>query len=228
MKPNAPLEIRGELKPIRSSLPGCDVCELMPNAARVMDKVTVIRSVTHKYPIHGVAYATTGVPEIDVAMELSPRDGRHYPFIGSVISYLEKQKQARKPIPDNIALPWPFSSRRTGEVQRAGPYAAFLGQRYHPHFTDFQGEATAEITKTLTTTTKVFKEPYVGIRSDSRFTLGDASTLPAEITVRSIRSKEIASESVRAARKDPRSHPDRRYRSAPGDGLLDDWSQSNP
>src|SRR5437588_3367153 len=70
MKPDAPVEIRGELKPIRSSLRGCDVCELMPHAARVMDRVTVVRSVNHKYPIHGVAYATTGIPEIDVAMEL--------------------------------------------------------------------------------------------------------------------------------------------------------------
>src|SRR5215813_8876215 len=30
-KPDAPLEIRGELGGIRSSLPGCDVCELLPN-----------------------------------------------------------------------------------------------------------------------------------------------------------------------------------------------------
>jgi len=42
---------------------------LLPHAARVMDKVTVIRSVTHPYPIHGVAFATTGVPTIDVPME---------------------------------------------------------------------------------------------------------------------------------------------------------------
>src|SRR5687767_6028807 len=44
MKPDAPAEIRGELKPIRSSLPGGDVCELLPNIAKIMDKVTVIRS----------------------------------------------------------------------------------------------------------------------------------------------------------------------------------------
>src|SRR5262245_35210061 len=31
MKPDAPAEIRGELRPIRSTLPGCDVCELLPN-----------------------------------------------------------------------------------------------------------------------------------------------------------------------------------------------------
>src|ERR1700730_6985574 len=38
MKPDAPVEIRGELKPIRSALPGCDLCELLPNMARVMDR----------------------------------------------------------------------------------------------------------------------------------------------------------------------------------------------
>src|SRR5437870_5410126 len=66
MKPNAPVEIRGEFKPIRSTLPGGDVCELLPNTAKIMDKVTVIRSVTHPYPIHGVAYALTGTPTIDI------------------------------------------------------------------------------------------------------------------------------------------------------------------
>jgi Protein of unknown function (DUF1501) len=182
MKPDAPVEIRGDLKPIRSSLPGCDVCELLPHAARVMDRVTVLRSVTHKYPIHGVAYATTGIPEIDVAMELSPHDGRHWPFIGSVIAYLEEQKAKRGAIPDNIALPWPFSSRRVGEVPRAGPYPAFLGGAYHPHFTDFVGEATREITKTLTDKKETFKEPYVGIRPDARFTLGDSAAV-ADLTV---------------------------------------------
>src|SRR3954471_3527681 len=55
MKPDAPLEIRGELGPIRSTLPGCDVCELFPHMSRVMDRVTVVRSMTHPYPIHGVA-----------------------------------------------------------------------------------------------------------------------------------------------------------------------------
>src|SRR5262249_11030449 len=84
MKPAAPVEIRGELKAIRSSLPGLDVCELLPNLAKVMDRVTVVRSVTHPYPIHGVAYAATGAPQTDIPMELNPRDGRHWPFIASV------------------------------------------------------------------------------------------------------------------------------------------------
>lgn len=175
MKPDAPEEVRGELRPIKSTLPGCDVCELLPHTARVMHNVTVVRSLTHKYPIHGVAYATTSIPEIDVAMELSPRDGRHWPFIGSVVSHLERRKDAaaaRKPVPDNVALPWPFSSQRTGEVQRAGPYAAFLGSAYNPHYTTFRGKATAKITKTLAGATQEFDEPYVGISPDSYFSLG--------------------------------------------------------
>jgi hypothetical protein len=175
MKPDAPEEIRGEFKPIKSTLPGCDVCELLPHTSRVMDKVTVVRSMTHKYPIHGVAYATTSVPEIDVAMELSPHDGRHWPFIGSVVAHLEQRfnpASTRKPVPDNIALPFPFSSQRTGEVHRAGPYPAFLGRQFHPHFTTFQGLATAKITKTLNPSTKEFDEPYVGIASDAYFALG--------------------------------------------------------
>src|SRR5262249_26150061 len=143
MKPDAPSGIRGELKPIRSSLPGLDVCELLPNAAKVMDKVTVLRSVTHPYPIHGVAFAATGVPTIDIPMELNPHDGRHWPFMGWCVAKAEQARGgARREVPTNIALPWPFSSRRVGEVARAGPYAAFLGGAYNPIWTTFKGEAT--------------------------------------------------------------------------------------
>lgn len=200
LKPDAPVEIRGELKPIRSTLSGCDVCELMPHAARVMDRVTVVRSVTHKYPIHGVAYATTSVPEIDVAMELSPHDGRHWPFIGSVVAYLEALNGKQKVVPDNIAMPWPFSSRRSGEVPRAGPYPAFLGGVYSPHFTEFVGEATGEITKTLAGQVEKFKEPYVGVRPDARFTLGDVRNIP-DLTIDRLNTRRSLQEQFDAARR---------------------------
>ena len=131
MKPNAPVEIRGEFGGIPSTLPGCDVCELLPNLAKVMDRTCVIRSMTHPYPIHGVAFALTGVPSIDVAMELSPHDPKHWPFFGSVVDYVDAQRATaagESPIPSsiprNLALPYRFSSRRIGEVPRAGPYGA--------------------------------------------------------------------------------------------------------
>jgi hypothetical protein len=202
-KPDAPVEIRGELGSINSSLPGCQVCELLPNTAKVMHHVTVARSLTHNQPIHGVAYATTAVQDITVQMELSPHDPNHWPYMGSVVSWLEKRKSSKpKPVPDNIFLPWPMSSQRTGEVARAGPYAAFLGSEFNPHFTRFVGKANRKITKTLTTNTIEFDEPYVGIEKDAYFTLGDATTLPADMTIDRLNQRKSLLEQLDDARRD--------------------------
>src|SRR6185369_9649760 len=123
-KPDAPLEVRGQFGVIPSSLPGCQVCELFPNMAKVMDRTTVLRSLTHPYPLHGVAFALTGVPAIDVPLELAPHDSRHWPFFGSVVEYVASQRRAggqAASLPNNIALPFRFSTQRVGEVFRAGP-----------------------------------------------------------------------------------------------------------
>ena len=185
MKPDAPVEIRGELGGISSALAGCDVCELLPNLARVMDRTTVIRSMTHPYPIHGVAYALTGIPEIDVAMELSPKDSRHWPFFGSVVEYIESRQAGadRREVPANIALPFPFSSRRIGEVPRAGPYAAFLGSQYNPVWTDLAGEATRGIRKVLGELVFDENDPYIGLNRDSYFFVPAATDLQPGITL---------------------------------------------
>lgn len=186
MKPDAPENIRGILRPIRSTLPGADVCELLPHLAGVMDKLTVVRSMTHAYPLHGVAYATTGVPHIDVPMELNPRDARHWPFLGSVVDYLERRDQpnrARTAVPTNVALPFPFSSQRVGEVPRAGPYAAFLGNAYNPLWTEFHGRANRSAVKTLQDQRFDGPEPYVGITPESRFTLASATHLGPQMTI---------------------------------------------
>ena len=185
MKPDAPAEIRGEFKPIRSTLPGCDVCELLPHMAQVMDRVTVVRSMTHPYPIHGVAYALTGAPQIDIPMELNPHDPRHWPFIGSVVDYVGRRNKSgkRNSAPDNIALPFPFSSQRVGEVPRAGPYAAFLGNAYHPIWTQFHGKASRSVLKTLNESKEEVFDPYLGITPESRFELATATDLPADLTL---------------------------------------------
>ena len=201
-KPDAPIEVRGELGSIKSSLPGCDVCELLPLTSRVMHNVTVVRSVTHKHPIHGVAYATTAVDDIDVAMELSPHDARHWPFIGSTVAHLEHRKNPAangKPVPDNIALPFPFSSQRTGEVHRAGPYPAFLGSRFSPHYTSFHGKANRKITKTLAPNTQEFDEPYVGIDPEAYFTLGGAGAV--DITLDRVTSRKSLLDQMEDARR---------------------------
>jgi hypothetical protein len=202
MKPAAAPEIRGELKPIRSRLPGLDVCELLPSVARVTDRVTVVRSLTHPYPLHGVAYALTGVPQIDVPMELNPRDGRHWPFLGSVVDYLDRQKAKSTPaVPSNVALPFPFSSRRVGEVARAGPYAAFLGSAYNPLWTTFHGEATRKVVKTLQEQRLEVAEPYMGITPESRFELAEEAALPGDLTLDRLDARRTLVEQFDDARR---------------------------
>jgi hypothetical protein len=198
MKPDAPAEIRGEFRPIRSRLPGLDVCELLPNLAQVADRLTVVRSLTHPYPIHGVAYALTGVPNIDIPMELNPRDARHWPFIGSIISYLERQR--RCDVPTNMALPFPMSSQRVGEVPRAGPYAAFLGNAFDPIWTTFEGRATRSVIKTLQDERVEVHDPYLGITPESRFLLTPAER-EADLTLDRIDRRRRLSEQFDRVRR---------------------------
>ena len=201
-KPGAAVEVRGELGSIRSNLSGADVGELLPAVSRIMDRVTLIRSVTHPYPLHGVAYALTGVPQIDVPMELNPHDGRHWPFIGSVVDYLGRRAGKPRSVPDNIALPFPFSSRRVGEVARAGPYAAFLGGAFNPVWTEFRGEATRHIIKTLQTQKLDVGEPYVGIGADGRFEIAGAADSSADLTLDRLDARRSLVEQFDHARRD--------------------------
>jgi hypothetical protein len=53
MKPESPAEFRGELRPVKTNVPGIDVCELMPLHTKVADKFSLIRSITHEFSDHG-------------------------------------------------------------------------------------------------------------------------------------------------------------------------------
>ena len=183
MKPEAPVEVRGTMQPIPSNVPGLDVCEHLPQMARMMDKVTVLRSLHHEHPIHGVAWAMTGTSVIDVNMELSPNDPKHHPYFGSVVEYHDRLKRGGLTTqPQNVALPFQFSSQRTGEVFRAGPYAAYLGSTYNPLWTEYEGSASRSVHKTLGATSKDIWDPYVASKPESYFRMA-ATTLPEGMTI---------------------------------------------
>ncbi len=206
-KPDAPLEIRGELGCIPSSLPGCRVCELLPNFAKVMDRTTVLRSLTHPYPLHGVAYALTGVPTLDLPAELNPRDPRNWPYFGSVVDYLEAQREQagqapRRAVPANVALPFKFSSRRVGEVPRAGPYATFLGAEYDPVWTDYVGTATRGLAKTLGDKRFDDNDPYIGLSKDSYFYVPAATNLSDDVTLDRLQRRRGLVSQLDDARRD--------------------------
>ncbi len=56
MKPEAPSEYRGEFRPIRTNVPGIEVCEHLPMHAKIADKFAVIRSIHHEFADHGGAH----------------------------------------------------------------------------------------------------------------------------------------------------------------------------
>jgi len=200
-KPDAPSGIKGEFGVIPSSVPGLNVCDRLPKLAKVMDKVAVVRSVTHPYPLHGVAFALSGIPKITGPEELNPRDPAHYPFIGSVVDYADRL--ASGPAGDvsrNLLLPWAFSSHRVGEVPRAGPYAGFLGGAYDPIATEFVGQGTVNARKTLLQDVWEDRELYRGITPESRFRLGGS---PGEtIAVDRLDTRRTLLEQLESARHD--------------------------
>ena len=94
MKPNAPAELRGEFRPIASSLPGLGVCELLPRMSRIMKYVTVVRSVNHRAIAHNSAayYSLVGHrPQADIVSATA--SASDFPAYGSVVSKLAPSRR---------------------------------------------------------------------------------------------------------------------------------------
>lgn len=183
-KPNAPREIQGEMQAIDTVVPGLQICEGLPRIARVADRLTVVRSMTHDYPIHCCAYVMTGMPTYSIPLETSPRDPQQWPFMGSVVDYLDGLRSGEKSpsLPRNIGVPWRFCSKGSSSSQ-AGPYAAFLGSDFDPFWTDFKEPGTVIVPKlNADNQTEQVYDPHAGIRSDAAFQLSEGCQLPSELS----------------------------------------------
>ncbi len=60
LKPNAPKEIAGEFLPIKTNVPGIEICEHMPRLAGMMNRLAVIRSISDSQPEHNAYQCFTG------------------------------------------------------------------------------------------------------------------------------------------------------------------------
>jgi len=129
MKPKAPAELRGEFKPIASSVPGLDVCELLPRMSRIMHSMTVVRSVNHRNGAHNSAayYSLTGhMPQVDIVSATA--SAADFPAYGSVVS---KIAPSRKRVPTFVSLPWMIAD---GVFRTPGEFAGYLGKEHDPLF----------------------------------------------------------------------------------------------
>jgi hypothetical protein len=185
-KPDAPREIQGEMQSIETALPGLRIGEGLPQIAGIADRLTVVRSMTHQYPIHCCAYVMSGMPKYNIPLETKPRAPEHWPFMGSVVDYLDGVRSGIKSpvMPRNMGLPWRFCSRGSSSNQ-AGPYGAFLGNGYDPFWTDFEGAGTKVVPKlNADSQTEKVLDPHAGIEASSRFRLAPGCGLPKDISSR--------------------------------------------
>src|SRR5262245_12671837 len=85
-KPEAPVEVRGEFRSITTSTPGTRVCEHLPRLARLADRYTILRSVSHDDLDHGSAgyWALTGQPHPHKTSNPPPRP-TDYPTYGAIV-----------------------------------------------------------------------------------------------------------------------------------------------
>ena len=127
MKPNAPAEIRGQFSSIATSVPGLWVCEHMPQTARVMDRVAIIRSMHHPMTNHNAAAFTAlcGRNPLKGDLELLGNDRNDPPCYGAMLSATLPE---RRGLPTFVAVPHVMYN----VVQLPGQVAGFLGSSHNP------------------------------------------------------------------------------------------------
>ena len=93
MKPNAPSDYRGQLNPISTSAPGMDICELLPLHAKVADKFSIIRSISHEDSQH----ARGSVRFLSGRRTRSVNPISEFPTVGPVVAKMREDRQVGVP-----------------------------------------------------------------------------------------------------------------------------------
>ncbi len=127
LKLEAPAEIRGEFSPIATSVPGFQICEALPNLARLMDRCAVIRSVVGATDRHDAFQCMTGW----LVKDLATLGGR--PSLGSVTAKLLGPTEPS--VPPFVGLAQPTKEIRWSDAGKPG----FLGPPYAPFKPDGEG-----------------------------------------------------------------------------------------
>ncbi|HSZ54167.1 MAG TPA: DUF1501 domain-containing protein [Tepidisphaeraceae bacterium] len=134
-KPDAPDNIRGQFQPIPTRIPGVQVSEVMPNLAKVLDKATLVRSVS--YTPAGLFNHTAAIyqmmtgytpDKVSPSGQLEPPNRSDYPCIGSEIGRILPPEGPMLPF---VMLPRPL--QESGVIGKGGT-AGFLGAAYDPYY----------------------------------------------------------------------------------------------
>jgi hypothetical protein len=128
MKPAAPAEVRGDFRPTATRVPGIQVCEHLPHLARVMDRVCLLRSLTHGMNVHGPACSEvfSGRPYFQApTTDQASRDD--WPSLSALVT---RYGQAHAGLPPSVVLPCYLQF--PGQPKRiAGQTGGRMGERYN-------------------------------------------------------------------------------------------------
>jgi hypothetical protein len=128
MKPDAPEAIRGEFRPIDTTVPGLLLCEHLPMLARQAHHLALVRSVHHTINDHNAGYylAMTGRSPLNGGRLIVSPSPDNFPAIGSVIA---KLRPTNKALPAYVHAPdWMSNNNAFLPGQDAG----FLGASFNP------------------------------------------------------------------------------------------------
>jgi hypothetical protein len=103
LKPAAPTQYRSIFNPIRTTVPGLDICELFPRQATIADKFALVRSLNHDVGIHsdgGIVVLTGKRPAV---LDPTSNSKSEHPDFGSVASHL--RGVGHDAMPPYVAIP---------------------------------------------------------------------------------------------------------------------------
>jgi uncharacterized protein (DUF1501 family) len=129
-KPNAPAEVRGELKPIATTVPGLEVSELLPKTASLAQHLCLLRAVRTGDNAHSSSgyYMLTGQPHSPMNAEnANPGAPNNWPSFASVVRRLNAGNTS---LPSAVRLPHQIFN--TDSSVWPGQDAGFLGRTHDP------------------------------------------------------------------------------------------------
>jgi uncharacterized protein (DUF1501 family) len=122
LKPDAPGDVRGPFRPIRTNVPGVEICEHFPRMARLAHRYAIVRSVHHdSAPIHETGHQLMQTGRL-------ARNGVEHPHYGAVLSHLRGPRA--EGVPASVVLPAPIG--HTGVSISHGQTGGYLGARHEP------------------------------------------------------------------------------------------------
>jgi hypothetical protein len=189
LKPEAPVEYRGEFKPIRTNVPGVQICEYFPRQARMWDKFAVIRSLVGGNE-HSDSHTNTGYSEQE-------NRTAHHPALGAVVSKMRGSQSGDVP---------PFVSLRG---MAPGTEPGFLGVAHRPFTPDGPGLQNLRLPGGVTTERAEHRKELLASFDSVRREVDASGTMQGMDAFKVRAFDMVASGVVRKAldltREDPRS-----------------------